>query len=353
VRVLTSHASRLIVGGLAVAVVLAACGSSASAGVASQAPAAPTNVASTNAAAVPTPMPTPAPSATPAPNVTPAPGIAALPLLWQKSGPAKATTETYWPAIDPVTGNVWVASSFDNQFWIFKPDGTYLESWGTPGKGDGQFHLTTHDVNPDGGGAIAFAPDGSFYVADVGNFRVEKFDKGRNFVTAWGSFGTGHGQFTSPKGIATDGKTVFVADDGNGTQAFDAGGHFLRAFDFPFVLFSLGAKGDLVVAEQSGVLVTDVTGKKVGGFDVDFGSLGGDPSQAVVDKAGNTYVGLQLDSGPVGLVEFDRAGKQIGRWLTGAETMALAPDGSAIYMAYTGASLSGWPYIRKYALPKP
>jgi hypothetical protein len=338
---------RLAAAGLALGLALAACGGSAPPSQVTPAPTAAASAGATSQAAAPT---VPA-AAAPTPSPTPTPQ--ALALLWQGNGPAKAKTETYWPAIDPVTGNVWVASGFDNQYWIFKPDGTYVESWGVGGKADGQFDLTTHDVNPDGVGAIAFAPDGSFYVADGGNYRVEKFDRNRQFVTAWGSFGTGVGQFTSPKGIATDGKTVYVADDGTGMQAFTADGHYLRTFDFPFVLFSLAATGNLVVAEQGGILETDGTGKQVAHFAVDFAALGGGPSQVVVDRAGNMYVGLQQDSGPVGLVELDPTGKQIGLWSTGAETMALTPEGTAIYMAYTGPSLSGWPYIRTYALPRP
>jgi DNA-binding beta-propeller fold protein YncE len=331
---------RYAASGLALGLVLAACGGSP---VATLPPTAVATVAPSVVAAtlIPT-APAPAPSAAP------------LTLLWQAHGPAKATTETYWPAIDPVTGNVWVASSFDNQYWIFKPDGTFVESWGVGGKGDGQFDLTTHDQNPDGAGAIAFAPDGGFFVADVGNYRVEKFDKNRKFVRKWGSFGTDNGQFTNPKGIATDGKTVYVADDGNGMQAFDANGGFLRKFDFPFVLFSLTPTGNLVTADFTNLLDTfDGYGKQLSHVAIDPGIVGGYLSQAVLDAAGNVFVGLQVDSGPVGLVELDPAGKQIGLWSTGAETLVLARDGGAAYMAYTGPSLSGWPYLRKYALPTP
>lgn len=344
-RVPTTHMSRLIAGGLAVTLAIAACGgSSAATSVATPPPTGASHATATTAA-----TPTIAPTAA----ATPVPSNAALALLWQKSGPAKAKTETYWPAIDPVTGNVWVASSFDNQYWIFKPDGTFIASWGVGGKGDGQLDLTTHDVNPDGAGAIAFAPDGGFYVADVGNYRVEKFDKNRKFVRAWGSFGTDNGQFTNPKGIATDGKTVYVADDGNGMQAFDADGGFLRRFDFPFVLFSLTPAGNLLTADNGYLDQFDGSGKQLSHLSIDAGNVVGGTSQAVLDQAGNAYVGLQGDSGPVGLVELDPSGKQIGLWSTGSETIVLAPDGSAVYMAYTGPSLSGWPYLRKYALPKP
>jgi DNA-binding beta-propeller fold protein YncE len=330
---------RYAASGLALGLVLAACGGSPVATL------------------PPTAVPTVAPSvvaATPVPTASaPAPSAAPLTLLWQKSGPAKAKTETYWPAIDPVTGNVWVASSFDNQYWIFKPDGTFVESWGVGGKGNGQFDLTTHDVNPDGCGAIAFAPDGSFYVADVGNYRVEKFDKNRKFVRAWGSFGTDNGQFVSPKGIATDGTTVYVADDPTRMQAFDADGGFLRTFDFPSVLFSLAPTGNLVAGDNGYLDQFDGSGKQLSHLPIDAGIVGAGTSQAVLDAAGNAYVTLLLDSGSAEFVELDPTGKQIGRWSTGSETLVLARDGGAAYMAYTGPSLSGWPYIRKYALPTP
>ena len=338
---------RLAAGSLAVAIALAACAGATTPGAsASGAPAPAGSTATAERAAAAT-------ASAPAASVSVAPFAAPLTLLWQANGPARAATETYWPAIDPVTGNVWVASSFDNQYWIFKPNGTFVESWGAGGKGDGQLDLTTRDMNPDGAGAIAFAPDGSFYVADVGNYRVEKFAKNRMFVRAWGTFGTDHGQFTNPKGIATDGTTVYVADDGNGMQAFDADGRFLRAFDFPFVLFSRAPTGNLVVADNGYLDQFDANGNRVSHIAIDAGKAAGDTSQVVVDGRGDAYIALVLDRGPVGLVELDKNGNRVGLWSTGAETLSLAQDSSAIYAAYTGPSVSGWPYLRKYALPKP
>jgi hypothetical protein len=283
-------------------------------------------------------MPTVGPSASPLPALT---------LLWEKGAPSTVRADTYWPAIDPLTGNVWVASSFDNQFWIFSANGKFLEAWGTPGKGPGQFKLTTNDPKPDAVGAIAFAPDGSFYVVDNGNYRVEKFDKNRHFVTLWGSFGTGDGQFANPKGVATDGTTVYVADDPRfDVQAFDSNGGFLRSFPFPFVLFSRAPTGQLFVADETGLLELDGTGKQVHHFDLDFAALGGLAAQTAVDKAGHIFVGLQDDSGPVGLVELDSDGGILRQWSVGGETMALAPDGKAVYIASYG-----WDFLRKYALP--
>ena len=319
-----------------VLVAVSACGSSGA--VPPSTGSAPSTAASSAPETSTPSAPTVAPSASPLPALT---------LLWEKGAPSTIRADTYWPAIDPRTGNVWVASSFDNQYWIFSPDGKFLEAWGTPGKGPGQFKLTTNDPRPDAVGAIAFAPDGSFYVVDNGNYRVEKFDKDRHFVTMWGSFGSGDGQFANPKGIATDGQTVYVADDPRfDIQAFDTNGGFLRSFPFPFVLFSRAPVGHLFVADPTGLLELDGTGKQVHHFDVDYPALGGSASQTAVDKGGHIFVGLQNDSGPVGLVELDSEGGILNEWANGGETIALAPDGKAVYIASYG-----WDFIRKYALP--
>lgn len=308
---------------------------------------------STTAATTP---PTSAPTLPPA-TATAAPTVAATPLpslklLWQSAGPVTGKLATYWPAVNPITGDIWVAASRQNQFWIFSPDGKFLEAWGVGGNGDGQFKLMTNDPNPDSTGAIAFAPDGSFYVADNGNYRVEKFDKNRKFVTKWGSFGVGDGRFSSPKGIATDGKTVWVVDDGGSMQAFDSSGTFLRSTPFPFVLFSRAASGHLFTAYIGGVLEIDGNGTTVRQLDVNWGTLGGDSSDMVADGAGHLFVGIQSNAGPVGLAELAAAtGAVLGEWSNGAETMAISPDGKTLYLAYTGPPDGGWPYIRAVALP--
>ncbi len=57
---------------------------------------------------------------------------------------------------------------------------------------------------------------GDVYVSDTGNHRIEKFDKEGNFITQWGGFGNGEGQFNFPYGIAVDAKgSVFAVDSGN------------------------------------------------------------------------------------------------------------------------------------------
>jgi sugar lactone lactonase YvrE len=127
-------------------------------------------------------------------------------------------------------GTIWVTNGAMSRIHVFNPEGTLLEVWGERGTGDRQFNFVR--ANGDGIGGIAFAPDGSFYVTDMGNNRIQHFAADRGFLHTWGKFGTGEGQFSAPIGVvvAPDGN-VFVTDIDAGTvQKFvvsppDAGCH--------------------------------------------------------------------------------------------------------------------------------
>jgi NHL repeat len=315
----------------------------------------PATSASTAASIAPTKAPATAkPGATPAPTPLPA-----LTLLWQEGGPKPIKGSTWAPAIDPLTGNIWVAVGFDSLFWIISPDGKYLESWGTPGKGDGQFDFSDHQPSADGFGAIAFAPDGSFFVSDVGNHRVQKFTKDRKFVKAWGTFGSGDGQFAQAGEIVTDGKTVYVGDGTRGDiQAFDVDGTFLRTFGGSGgygVFLTLDAAGNVYATNPGqgkpfAIGKFDSSGKTLDVYNMAFG--GGDAVGVSVAASGHIFVTFNSKQGqPLATYELDAKGKPIQGWSTAGESLLVAPDGKSLYMAYAEPHEAGWAYIRKYALP--
>jgi sugar lactone lactonase YvrE len=110
------------------------------------------------------------------------------------------------------TGGV---QSMNHRVRVFSvASGEHLFDIGTRGGEDGQFNL------PRG---IAVAPNGTVYVVDSANFRVQAFDSDGRFLRKFGSLGRQFGQFARPKGIAVDREgRVYVADTSFGNfQIFD------------------------------------------------------------------------------------------------------------------------------------
>ena len=79
---------------------------------------------------------------------------------------------------------------------------------------------------------MAFAPNGDIYLVDGVNNRVIVVNGEGRWKFAFGSEGSGKGQFKLPVGIdISDSGTVFIADTGNHRiQAFDLNGKFLYMF---------------------------------------------------------------------------------------------------------------------------
>ena len=72
-------------------------------------------------------------------------------------------------------GSVYVADGAD-RIDRFAADGTLLNSWGKSGTGPGEFRFGAGGGNDSGaGGGIAIGADGTVYVADTRNDRVQRF----------------------------------------------------------------------------------------------------------------------------------------------------------------------------------
>ena len=99
--------------------------------------------------------------------------------------------------------------------------GTFVRAWGSYGTGDGQFGAGPRDIACDS--------SGNLYVTDQANHRVQKFTSTGTFSAKWGSSGSGNGQFNDPCGIAVDASgNIYVVDrDNYRVQKFNSAGTYL------------------------------------------------------------------------------------------------------------------------------
>lgn len=125
-------------------------------------------------------------------------------------------------AIDS-SDNIYVADTSNHRIQKFDSSGSFLTAFGTSGSGDGQFSFPR---------AVA-VDDSKIYVADTGNNRVQVFDSSGSFQFNFGSLGALDGQFEEPQGIEVDSSgNIFVGDTNNvRVQKFDMIGSFLSKID--------------------------------------------------------------------------------------------------------------------------
>lgn len=257
---------------------------------------------------------------------SPAPSSAApsspVRFVWSTTGGPDGFSFPNDMALDP-QGRLWVADTSNGRFAIFEPDGTFVETWGTKGEGDGEFNLQRS--NGDGYGGIAFAPDGSFYVLDVGNRRVERFSPEREFLGSWGGFGTEPGQYMDPLSIeVTDDGTVYVLDDVRDVvERYDLEGNVLGSIDAhpngpggpnTANLMTVDAAGNVYVnsccTEGNFVQKLGPDGELIWTVDSVEGQPFADQPQGVaVDAEGRVFVSVAPE-----VLVFDADGALLGRW---------------------------------------
>jgi hypothetical protein len=103
----------------------------------------------------------------------------------------------------------------------FTSDGAHLIRWGSPGTGEGEFNGIV---------SIAVDTDDDVYVGENSTqnigCRIQKFDNVGVYLTQWGEWGSGNGQFDPPSGITFDiSNNIYVTDFGN---------YRIQKFGYPF-----------------------------------------------------------------------------------------------------------------------
>ncbi|MFN7983474.1 MAG: 6-bladed beta-propeller [Vicinamibacterales bacterium] len=216
------------------------------------------------------------------------------------NGPHKIKISPYDPE-----RRVWVVGETKNVIYVFSNDGKQLlKTLGVEGE---TAEDATHFGKPQD---LAFLPDGSVLVADgLTNARVVKLDKNGRFVSAFGSHGSGDGQFNAVHGVDVDKNGhIYVVDRLNKrVQVFDANGKHLMNWPnirFPnHVQVAEPVSGDRSTNGGQVVWVADNQTTDVMKFDTNGRQLFswhasgpvpggfGELHQFSVDSKGNVYTG--------------------------------------------------------------
>ncbi len=268
-------------------------------------------------------------------------------------------------------GTLYVADTDNHRIQHLSSDGTPLQSWGT--------FADLAQGNAPGGTfnqpwGIAVGPDGSVYVTDTWNHRIQKFSAEGEFIKMWGTFGTGETPeaFWGPRDIAVNSRGwVFVTDTGNKrVVVFDSDGNFLTQFGSAGLdLGQFDEPVGLAIDEQDKIYVADTWNQRIQVFREEAGvfvpermwdvaawygqSLDNKPFLAVND-AGDVFA---VDPEGYRVLQFNNNGEIIRYWgdygasldtfgLTGS--VAVDPLDGGIWVSDAGNSR-----LMHFTLPSP
>jgi DNA-binding beta-propeller fold protein YncE len=228
-------------------------------------------------------------------------------------------------------GSIYVADTDNHRIQHVDSDGNTLHVWG-------DFGDITTDSAPEGTfnqpWGIGLGPDGSVYVADTWNHRVQKFTAEGEFINMWGYFGQAEAPeaFWGPRDIevSPDGK-VFVTDTGNKRiVVFDTDGKYLTQFgeagmtpgqfDEP-VGIALGSEGKIYIADTWNQRVqvmtpsTDETYTPSLSWEIVawYGQSLDNKPYIAIDGSGNVFI---TDPEGYRILQFDSEGKFLQFWGT-------------------------------------
>jgi DNA-binding beta-propeller fold protein YncE len=265
-------------------------------------------------------------------------------------------------AVKQSSGNVYVADQGSNNVSAFDNAGAFLFSFGkgvnattagnicTAASGDECVGGTAGSANGAFDNPQGIAVDqttGAIYVVDAGNRRIQKFDQDGNFLLAFGTPGTGNGQFSAWSDgsfIAVGpGGNVFVGDGANNPriQKFSSAGAFIEEFT------GINSSGGVyaLAVDSAGNLYDDdgqAAVHKLNASGVQQYDLGvSAPTALATDPASDDVFVLDA-SGPQ-VVQFDSSGAPVGNpygagVIGNARGLAYDSSDAVLYVADPGCA---------------
>ena len=268
-------------------------------------------------------------------------------------------------------GTFYVADSRNHRIQHFDAEGNFINMWG-------EFGDATFDDLPGGilnePWGVAVGPDGSVYVADTWNHRIQKFTADGIPITHWGYYGQGEDGFAfwGPRGIDVDAKgNVYVSDTGNKRIVkFDSDGNYITEFGTT----GMGA-GEFdeqvgVAVDSDGILyVTDTWNQRIQSFEpIEDGTLyyplhqwdvNGWYGQSLdnkpfiaVDDNGSVFV---TDPEAYRILQFDSEGNFIRTWGDfgyGMENIGLAAAVAVDAEGHIWVTDAGNQRVMRFTLPQ-
>jgi sugar lactone lactonase YvrE len=230
--------------------------------------------------------------------------------------------------------NIYVADTNNCRVQKFSKDGHFLLKWGSTGYGNGQFQYPI-DIAVDKLGNLYVLDCCQSALLDNPSGKVQKFDNSGHFLLSWGSTGKGDGQFDAPSGIAVDSEgVIYVADSLNDRiQKFDSAGRFIAkwgpknegTWDFSYPTdIAFDSVGNIYIADSGNDKIQkfDKNGRFITKWGI-HGTADGqfdEPRRIAIDRLNNIYV---VDSNNGRIQKFDDNGKFLTKWGTWGESDGL------------------------------
>jgi sugar lactone lactonase YvrE len=223
-------------------------------------------------------------------------------------------------------GSIYVADTGNHRIQHFSPDGEVLQVWGSYSGSDASLAGTAAPGTFNEPWSISVGPDGSVYVADTWNSRIQKFSPQGDYLASWGAFGTAETPLAlyGPRSITVDAAgRVFVSDTGNKrVVVYDPEGNPLSVIELGFnepVGVSIGPDGQLYIADtwnQRVVVASELaenifslsTGWSVDGW---YGESLDNKPYLAASPAGEVYVS---DPESFRMLAFDAGGSFLYTW---------------------------------------